>query len=256
MDSRLNEPHERPGPFQLVLVIFSIYVLVALAVQATGTLSQETKRLLDIVDSGICVLFLLDFFSRFFRSNNKLKFLKWGWIDFVSSLPALPMLRWGRLFRVARVVRLLRGVRSAKVLLAFAFESRAKGTLAVVLLASVLLLTFTSIAVLHVETDSDSNIRNAGDALWWSLATITTVGYGDRYPTTAEGRFLGFLLMTGGVGLFGVFTGYLASWFTERPSQPEISTLRVEVAALAEEVRRLRTQLVSEANTARTGNLT
>ncbi len=237
--------HEHAGPFQVGLVLLSIYVLFALAVEATGLLSQETKRLLELVDSGICLIFLVDFFARLVTSKNKVNFLKWNWIDFVSSIPSLPLLRWGRLLRVARVLRVLRGARSTKVLLEFTFESRAKGTLAIVLLATVLLLTFTSIAILHVETGVDSNIKNASDALWWSLATVTTVGYGDRYPTTPEGRLLGLILMTGGVGLFGVFTGYVASWFAERPPEPEVLALRAEVSALTDELRELRSVLTT-----------
>jgi voltage-gated potassium channel len=234
------EHHDHPGPFQLLLVILSVYVLVALALQATNRISDETKHILDVADSAICVLFLFDFFARLKKAPDKVHFLKWGWIDFVSSIPALHWFRWGRVVRVARVIRVLRAVRSTKTIMAIAFESRAKGTLAAVVLASVLLVTFTSVAVLHVETDTDSNIKNASDALWWSLATITTVGYGDRYPTTAEGRLLGFVLMTAGVGLFGVFTGYVAHWFTDRTGDDQIAVLRVEMAALTEEVRQLR----------------
>jgi voltage-gated potassium channel len=74
---------------------------------------------------------------------------------------------------------------------------------------------FSSIAILHVESDAESNIKNPGDALWWSLTTVTTVGYGDRFPVTAEGRLIGAFLMTAGVGLFAIFTAYLASFFVE-----------------------------------------
>jgi len=248
-DVNESDHHDHPGPFQLLLVLLSVYVLVALALQSTNRISDETKHILDIADSAICVLFLIDFFARLVRSKNRLHLLKWGWIDFVSSIPALHLFRWGRLVRIARVFRILRAVRSTKTILAVAFESRAKGTLAAVVLAAVLLVTFASIAILHVETDADSNIRNAGDALWWSLATITTVGYGDRYPTTAEGRLLGFVLMTAGVGIFGVFTGYVAHWFTDNSGDDQIASLRTEVAALTEEVRQLRISRGTSAGT-------
>ncbi len=242
MTSGIVDHNERPGPFELVLVVLSIYVLLALAVEATANLTEPTKQILNAVDSAICVLFLIDFFWRLARSRRKLQFLKWGWIDFISSIPALHMFRWGRMVRVVRVVRILRGVRSTKTLLAFVFENKAKGTLASVVLTCILLLTFSSVAIVHVETDPDSNIRNAGDALWWSLATITTVGYGDRFPTTAEGRLIGVLLMTAGIALFAVLTGYIASWFSEQ-SSGDAAKLKAEVAALTEEVRRLRGEL-------------
>ena len=65
--------------------------------------------------------------------------------------------------------------------------------------------------------------------MWWAVSTMTTVGYGDRFPVTTEGRILGALLMTAGVGLFGIFTGYIASWFVER--EPEPTSREVELQA-------------------------
>jgi voltage-gated potassium channel len=76
------------------------------------------------------------------------------------------------------------------------------------------MIIFSAIGILGVEKDAPgSNIRTAEDALWWSYVTITTVGYGDRYPVTSEGRLIAAALMTVGVGLFGMFTAYVASWF-------------------------------------------
>ena len=73
---------------------------------------------------------------------------------------------------------------------------------------------FGSISILLVENDPASNIKSAEDAIWWALVTVTTVGYGDKFPVTTEGRIIGVALMFVGVGLFGTFTGYVASWFT------------------------------------------
>jgi voltage-gated potassium channel len=78
------------------------------------------------------------------------------------------------------------------------------------------MIIFSSIAVLNVENRPECNIKNAEDALWWACTTITTVGYGDRYPITTEGRIVGVFLMMAGVGLFGTFTGFIASWFMQK----------------------------------------
>lgn len=80
---------------------------------------------------------------------------------------------------------------------------------------TVLVVIFSSISILIVEKDPLSNIKSAEDALWWSLVTVTTVGYGDKFPVTTEGRLIGVVLMFLGVGIFGTFTGYIASWFTK-----------------------------------------
>jgi len=79
---------------------------------------------------------------------------------------------------------------------------------------TVLVVIFSAIAVLSVETAPESNIKTAEDAIWWTIVTITSVGYGDRYPVTSEGRLIGVLVMIVGVGLFGTYTGYIASLFT------------------------------------------
>ena len=78
------------------------------------------------------------------------------------------------------------------------------------------MVIFSSIAILQVETDPNSNIKTAEDAIWWAYVTITTVGYGDKFPVTTEGRIIAAVLMTVGVGLFGTFTAFLASWFVEQ----------------------------------------
>jgi voltage-gated potassium channel len=77
------------------------------------------------------------------------------------------------------------------------------------------MVIFSSVAILQVENAPNSNIRTAEDALWWAYVTITTVGYGDKYPVTTEGRIIAAVLMTVGAGLVGTFTGFAASWFVE-----------------------------------------
>jgi voltage-gated potassium channel len=96
---------------------------------------------------------------------------------------------------------------------------------------------FGSLAMLNVENHAQSNIKTPGDALWWSLATITTVGYGDRYPVTAEGRVIAVMLMISGAALFSTFTAFIATYFLQPAEQND------RVDALVEEVRALREEL-------------
>lgn len=232
---------EQFGPFQLVIFALSIYVLVALFVEAAVDLPLEVETLLQRIDDAICVIFLLDFFTRLARSRDRRRFLRWGWIDALSSIPMVDALRWGRLVRIIRILRMLRAFRSTRVLVNYFFRNRARGTFATVALISVTLTIFSSIAMLNFENAPESNIKSAADALWWSFATITTVGYGDKYPVTPEGRAVAVFLMTAGVALFGTFTGLVASFFMEAEQQKEA----VEVAAVATELRAIREELAS-----------
>ena len=97
----------------------------------------------------------------------------------------------------------------------FLFLNRSKGTFASVAMMAFVLIVFSSITILNCETAPESNIKTASDALWWSFVTITTVGYGDFYPTTTLGRIIAVVLMTAGVGLFCTFTAYVASLFLQ-----------------------------------------
>ncbi|MFM7664706.1 MAG: potassium channel family protein, partial [Bacteroidota bacterium] len=93
------------------------------------------------------------------------------------------------------------------------FTNKAQGAFTSVSIIAILLIIFSAIGMLQVETDPNSNIKTAEDAIWWSYSTMATVGYGDKYPVTTEGRIIAAILMTAGVGLFGTFTAYIASWF-------------------------------------------
>jgi len=203
------------GLLNLLILVLSIYVLLALVADTFFVLPSDVHELLQILDDSICIVFLFDFFYRFYKAKNKLAFIKWGWIDLISSIPALPFVRFGRLFRLIRLFRILRAFRSVKVITQHMFRNRIKGTMTAVVIITILFVIFSSISILLVEKDPNSNIKTAGDAIWWSLVTVSTVGYGDKYPITTEGRIIGTVLMFIGVGVFGTFTAFMASWFTQ-----------------------------------------
>lgn len=211
-----TEEQERPlTAINLVVLILSIYVLGALLIDLMFELPPEVSRLLRFVDNAICAFFLIEFGIRFYKAENKLDFMKWGWIDLIASIPNADFARFGRAIRLIRIFRILRAFRSIKHIANHVFANRAKGTFTSVATLAALLIIFSSIAILQFENTTESNIKTAEDAIWWSYVTMTTVGYGDKYPVTTEGRIIGMLLMTAGVGLFGTFTGFISSWFVE-----------------------------------------
>lgn len=201
------------GLLNLTVFVLSVYVLLAILADTLFVLPKETSTLLNYIDNAICVFFFTEFCIRFYRAKNKVQFMKWGWIDLVSSIPAISYLRAGRLLRLIRLFRLIRAFRSTHLFVNHIFRNKAKGAFTSVTLLALLLVIFSSIAILQVEKDPNSNIKSAEDAIWWSYVTITTVGYGDKFPVTTEGRIIAAILMTAGVGLFGTFTAFVASWF-------------------------------------------
>ena len=231
-----NEPQS--ASYLVYVLTISVLSLVFLAAGALLDKNSDIAGILDVADAALCALFFIDFLITLARSKSKRRYLAtWGWLDLLSSVPVVPAFRIGRLARVFRVVRVLRGIRSVRILSSFFLEKRAQNTVVAAVLVSILLMVFGSIAILLFETRPDSNIKGPEDALWWSAVTLTTVGYGDRYPVTAEGRVVAVFLMVAGVGLFGALSGFIASWFLSPSGQhqeDEIAALRQEVLAIRE----------------------
>lgn len=214
-----EEKKESLGFLNLLILLLSFYVLIALLIDAVFKLPPETSKLLNYIDNIICVVFFFDFIVRFRKAESKLTFMKWGWIDLIASIPTFDFMRAGRLLRVIRLIRLIRAFRSTKHIVEHIFKNKIQGTLTSVAIIAVLMLLFSSVSILQFETDPNSNIKTAEDAIWWSYVTITTVGYGDKYPVTTEGRIIAVILMTVGVGLFGTFTAFVSSWFVKSNQQ-------------------------------------
>jgi voltage-gated potassium channel len=142
----------------------------------------------------------------------------WGWLDAISTIPLLRFFRMLRIIRVMRIVSRMGGLGSA---LKVFFANRAAGGLLFVLLLAIYVLEFGSLAVLAAErSDPEANIKTASDAVWYTIVTMSTVGYGDQYPVTELGRLVGALIIVIGVGVFGTLTGFLANAFLA-PSKSE-----------------------------------
>jgi len=201
--------------FNIIILILSLYIILSLIVTTFFALSNEIVILLNYVDNFICIIFLVDFGIRFKNANNKLVFMKWGWIDLVASIPFLDIFRAGRLLRLIRLLRIFRALKSTKLIFEHINRNKKQSALTSVALLSFVVVIFSSIAILEFETEVNSNIKTAEDAIWWSYVTITTVGYGDKFPVTSEGRIIGAILMTTGVGIFGTFTALVSSWFIQ-----------------------------------------
>ncbi|CRK60463.1 Potassium voltage-gated channel subfamily KQT; possible potassium channel, VIC family [Alloactinosynnema sp. L-07] len=213
--------------------------LLGYAWQVLHTGATPTVQLWqEILLWGIWAVFAVDYVIRFVLAHNKRRFIWRHLFDLI--VVALPMVRQLRALRLITVLRVL----------SKRFAVNFRGRIGLYVAATVLLVGVSaSLAVLDAErADPDASITTFGDALWWTLTTITTVGYGDRFPVTTEGRLVAAALMIGGIALLGVVTGLIASWFLERivgaeesieeTTRTEVRALRAELAELREELRR------------------
>lgn len=207
----MDDSVEDMTAWQLVLLVLSVYVLGALAAQTLWHLDPEVVRVLDWADTVICVVFLADFFHHLATARDRRAYLKWGWIDLVSSIPSLDALRWGRAVRLVRILRVLRAVRSLRVLLAMVFMRRPAGLLVTTATASFLLMLGSAIAILNLESGPTAKVRDASDALWWSFEMLIAQGSGLYNPVTVEGRLLAASLSVAGFMLMGSFIAAIST---------------------------------------------
>jgi voltage-gated potassium channel len=166
--------------------------------------------------------------------GNRLRFLATHPLDLL--MVALPLLRP---LRVVRVVVLL-----TEVFRRHAEASKRFQAAFYVVTVTIMILVVSSLAILDAERGMDgTQIADLDDAMWWSIVTATTVGYGDMVPQTVEGRAIAAFLMFAGIGLFGLVSGSLASWFVDRVSSAGESTERAEFDELRTRLDRLERQI-------------
>lgn len=200
-----------------VLSILSILNLVLMVIVRDSSLDT----VLYVMNGLFSLIFLADFTYRIFTapSAGAYFFKHFGWADLLASLP-FPQFKILRIFRLIRVYRLLRTVGLRAIGRAL-IKDRAGSALYVLLLLGILVLQFGSLTMLAIEKNAPgANITDAADALWYTIVTISTVGYGDQYPITNLGRMCGSVIIVVGVGIFGTFTGYLATVFLS-PKVPD-----------------------------------
>ncbi len=257
MTQAIASPRQHSNAYNIFILVLTVLSLAVMVVMLLP-ISDATLKLLSVYDNLICVIFLIDFFLNLRGAAKKSDYFikERGWLDLLGSIPSLGwltnagkfmgLLRLARLSRFARIARLLRG-ENKKALVKDILENRSQYAAFLTILLTILVLTVASVLVLQFESQSpDANITEGGDALWYAIVTITTVGYGDRYPVTPGGRITAMFIMFMGVGIIGALASILASLLVggapaeeEAPDaapaptvEEELKTIKNELAAL------------------------
>jgi voltage-gated potassium channel len=251
--AKLRKTSNAYNIFILVLTVLSLAVMVVMLLPV----SEPTLHLLSVYDNLICVIFLIDFFLNMRGASKKSDYFikERGWLDLLGSIPSLGLLtnvgkfaglfRLARLSRLARIMRLLRG-ENKKALVKDILENRSRYAMFITILLAMLVLTVAGVLVLQFESQSpDAKITTGGDALWYSIVTITTVGYGDYYPVTAGGRITAMFIMIAGVGIIGALASILASLLVggSPPEEEEETTAAAPAPTVEEELQTIKNEL-------------
>ncbi|MEV8267327.1 ion transporter [Microbacterium sp. NPDC076911] len=211
--------------YEIFIGILSLLSIVNIVLVYALADDEAMRIVLNVMNGLFSLIFLGDFIYRITtaKSASTYFFRSFGWADLLASLP-FPQLKILRVFRLVRVARLLRDI-GARTVLRTLLSDRADSALMTLLLMGVFVLQFGSLAILAAEDGVEgANITSASDALWYTVVTISTVGYGDQYPVSEAGRLIGVLIIIVGVGIFGTFTGYLANAFLGSRSDDDSET--------------------------------
>jgi len=235
--------------FILVLTILSLILMVVMFLP----FNDATIGLLQFYDNLICVIFLIDFVIQLSRAEQKSEYFfgQRGWLDLLGSIPSLGVaFKYSGLFRLARISRL---ARIAKLMTArrrgdiarAVLRNRGQFAFFITVLTAMIVLCSSSVIVLQFESRAaDASIQNGWDAFWYSMVTITTVGYGDFYPVTVGGRIAGMFIMFAGVGIIGALASILASLLVSPPNDDDEQAATVP-AALEAQLEQMRLELSS-----------
>jgi voltage-gated potassium channel len=189
-----------------ILTLLALVFLFAFSYPAfESDISANTQSNLDLLQWIIWGAFAFDLLMGLVNASNRKQFLFKHPLDIAAVI--LPFLRPLRLLRVIS----FGGLALQKVAIGRQFAITVK-----VFIASIFIAYISAVQITISErTIEGSNIKNFGDGLWWAITTVTTVGYGDRYPTTMEGKILAVGLMIVGISLMGVITASVAAWFVK-----------------------------------------
>jgi voltage-gated potassium channel len=195
-----------------ILTFLALVFLITFSYPAfEPNISSTTQSNLDLLQWIIWGAFALDLLIGLVTATNRKQFIIKHPLDIAAVL--LPFLRPLRLLRVIS----FGGLALQKVAIGRQFAITVK-----VFIASIFIAYISAVQITISERAIEgSNIKNFGDGLWWAITTVTTVGYGDRYPTSAEGKFLAVGLMVVGISLMGVITASVAAWFVKMGDKNE-----------------------------------
>lgn len=226
------------------MLVLSLAIIPLLVIPLVFALPTTAETTIIAIDWLIWAAFVIEYGFRLYLAPHKRRFMRSNVIDLVVIV--LPFLRPLRVVRSARMLRLLRAARAGAFMLRAIDATRdvlTRHKLNYALLVTLVVVVVAALMTFSFEQGVEgSNIASVPDALWWAITTVTTVGYGDRFPVTAGGRGVAVVLMVMGIALFGFLAGSLASFFLDRDKEespdPQLLAIERRLDAIEKALRR------------------
>lgn len=203
---------------ELSLVLLGIISVGLLVYELSNTLPSTTRLTFRVIDKVIAFVFLFDFIIGYRGSNNKRSYLKRNWYLLLAAVPfsegIFQSLRALRILRLITILRLVARLQHIQWVSVQSAENAYRYMYTAIVVAVVVLTG--AVAFYDVEAASNPDVNSFFDAFWWSAVTTTTVGYGDIYPVTWQGRIVAMFLMFFGIGIVGTVAGMVGSGIVNR----------------------------------------
>ncbi len=224
--------------FDYFIQVVILFALVVFSLETLPDLTPNARRWLHIAEIGIVIVFTAEYILRIIVASDRWKFVKsfYGVIDLLAILPFylalgidLKLLRTLRFFKLLRALKMFRYIRAASRLKQAVLL--AKEEIVLFFIMTLLMLFFSAAGIYHFEHEAQPDkFSSVFHSLWWAVATLTTVGYGDMFPITTGGRIFTFFILIIGLSVLAVPTGLLASAMGEvrLKNEKEIEKLREE----------------------------
>lgn len=198
--------------FAGILAMVATFVVV---LQFSKSIDIIQQKYLNIADNVIYFLFVGDFFIRLILSKDKKSFIRNHYIDFIAIIPFnfFTNSPYGSVLKLMRVLtyvlRLVHNIKDILYTNGFIYS----------LLCAAMITILGSYGIYFFESGTSTTIKSFGDAFWWSIVTVTTVGYGDISPTTTEGRVIAGVLMLSGIGFLSMLTSTVSTYFITKTNE-------------------------------------
>jgi len=235
------ELRERLNTWDWLVLVVALVSMIFVILETFLTIPPATLGIMITADRAACGVFFADMIIRWRREGWSRRYWRLGWLDLLASIPFDAAFRTFQAFRIYRVIRFLRTLYKLRELTTgTSFNEK---LLAMPGVALVMVLFSTNLMLEFEAGAPGATIRTGGDALWWALTTVTTVGYGDTYPVTGAGRAIAAVMMLVGIALFGSMSALITSRLILPREARDHADEKGEISKLREEIRGLREEL-------------
>jgi voltage-gated potassium channel len=202
---------------EIVIALLTVVSLVVILIDIFFPLNAEQKTFIYIFDLVVVIVLATDYAFRVRRSSKRSRYIMKHWYEIPAMLPLILYASADTSTLAGQVVVQFRAIAFFRLVRLYYILTLIQGSRFVLLSAfSIITIVFGALGVYLTEAEyAGANIKSLSDAFWWAIQTVSTVGYGDVYPVTPEGRIIGIFVMFAGIGILATFITALGSKLIE-----------------------------------------